>query len=96
MQLHELSRANSSNADSLRFYTGEVSASAILYAVLIGLHPAESLAVLCARSKVPVSLLKVRKRSNRAEVARAEWKQQKHMGHRDWGSWCGNVENTSA
>lgn len=96
MRLHELSRPNSSNANSLRFYTGEVSASAILYAVLKGLHSAESLAVLWAKIKVPVSLLKVRKRSNRAEVARAEWKQQKHMRHRDWGSWCGNVGNTSA
>lgn len=30
--------------------------------------------------------MKLRKRSNRAEVGRAGWKQQKHMGQRDLGS----------
>lgn len=52
------------------------------------------LSVLCARNKVSVSLLKWRKKNNRAEVGRAGWKQQKYVGH--LCNWCANVKNTSA
>jgi len=56
---------------------------AILYALPIGLHSAARLALLCARSEDPVSLLKLRNQSNRAGVGRAGWKQEEHVGHKD-------------
>lgn len=58
------------------------------------LHSIAHLSVLCARNKVPVSLLNWRKRNNRAEVVRDGWKQQKHAGH--LCNWWTNVKNTSA
>lgn len=68
--------------------------SALQDSALVCLHSTAHLSVLCARNKVPVSLLKWRKKNNRAEDGRAGWKQQKHVGH--LCNWCVNVKNTSA